>query len=566
MSAIFDPSSLPAGSQWIADDYSKILEMVSTGHSPYLYIIKIVIALYHPKVDWGFRTQLGIANGLFGLSIVIILVGLAIRVSSGRFWIFHRLDSTIVIPNTSVMYGLCSLAYSALGMVLVVCAVRISKNEEIPRYYVGARAAWIGPLFTGIYCEVWATLCGWYIRKKGAFYKESLPKTILAIVLPFLIPFLAWAAPTVLFYLAASNYNTSCRIGNDIIDSLREWQVDWTPEKGLETDKLLQLFAPGAELGDHLIAYTDQSRIGYAVCAAILLATLIAYAVGSILEIRHLGATIAQLRAKTYEENGFPPPRSSTSAGRRASSSAKSLGSAICKVLSPSSSPSPPLPSSVISPSSLPPNLTNPLDEEHFGRPDGRTAAVQHPWTLLAWVRRNRIWSVACIFTLLAVNAALEIWQAATPLDLRYPSGQWQVQILASCWLNGILSTLVSLLLLFRSLDATSSPLLSSLRHHLPFLPFPPPVTPTARSLITTEPPRYLTYGAGGAVPLIERVATRTVQVEEEEGGENGEVKTVPVLLPQRQGTRVRTESEKGELGMGSVSESRPSTAGSSAK
>ncbi|GAA5960967.1 hypothetical protein JCM10213_005908 [Rhodosporidiobolus nylandii] len=132
----------------------------------------------------------------------------------------------------------------------------------------------------------------------------------------------------------------------------------------------------------------------------------------------------------------------------------------------------------------------------------------------------------------------MAIWKASTPLDLRFATGQWSVEVIVSCWLNGILSTLVALLLLFRSLDAASSALLSTLRNALPFLPFPPPVTPTARSLITTEPPRYAAYG-GGAVPLVERVATRTIPPDEEatssavELGREEEA-AVPVLLPQR--------------------------------
>ncbi|GAA5970515.1 hypothetical protein JCM11641_007334 [Rhodosporidiobolus odoratus] len=532
MSDVFgsDPG-ISSGASWIAPDYAEILDQVKNGQSPYLYILGIVQGMYHPTVPWGFRTSLGVSNGLYGISIIITIGGLAIRILTSRFWIFHRLDRTILLPNTSVIYGICSLCYLALGMVVVVGAVQVTKNEDYPKWYIGARSAWIGPLFLGCFCESWATVCAWYIRKKGAFYRESYCKTFIASVLPFVLLFTAWISPTVLFYMAAINFNHSYRVGMDISADLRRWQADWTPEKGLEMDKLLTLFDPGAELGNALIAYTDQTRLGTSYCAGVLILTFIVYITGAWLEISHLGSTVSQLQQQAFAQGNLPPRSSSSTNSRKPFRKTSVTRSA-------TTAPTPPVSSPPIGHA-----LVQQLDEEHFARADGKTEAVQHPWRLLSWARRNRIWTATCIATMLLSNAGLQLWQALTPLDLRYPSGQFQIETLASCWLNGILSTLVALLLLFRSLDATSSSILSSLRHHLPFLPFPPAVTPTACSLVTTEPPRFA-YGNGHAVPLVERITTRSlVGVEEAVGMEEGKV--VPVFMTHGRAVWQEAESVK---------------------
>lgn len=101
-------------------------------------------------------------------------------------------------------------------------------------------------------------------------------------------------------------------------------------------------------------------------------------------------------------------------------------------------------------------------------------APQDEPWALLAWVRRNRIYSAVCIAIMLVTQASVDLWRGVSPLNLSYPSGQFQVEILISCWVHGILATTVSLLLLFRSLDTSSSRFLTRLRTACPWLPFPP--------------------------------------------------------------------------------------------
>jgi hypothetical protein len=45
-------------------------------------------------------------------SAIIILAGLLLRLTQGRFWLFHRIDNCLWIPNISVCYSLCALVYA----------------------------------------------------------------------------------------------------------------------------------------------------------------------------------------------------------------------------------------------------------------------------------------------------------------------------------------------------------------------------------------------------------------------------------------------------------------------
>lgn len=137
--------------------------------------------------------------------------------------------------------------------------------------------------------------------------------------------------------------------------------------------------------------------------------------------------------------------------------------------------------------------------------------APSQPWLLLVWVRRNRIWSAACIAVMLLAQAAVDLWRAVTPLDLQDPSGQFQVEILIASWVHGLLATAVSLLLLFRSFDATSSTFLARMKAALPWLPLPPTVEPRAQPKSITsdeeQPPLYHAQAAsasrGNVIPLV---------------------------------------------------------------
>ncbi|GAA5889598.1 hypothetical protein JCM8208_001069 [Rhodotorula glutinis] len=452
-------SLIPPGTEWIAGAYGELLEMVGRGESPFSFLQRVVHRLYHPMVPRGFAVQLWILFGLFCFATIVILLGLSLRLAQGRFWLLARLDGTLLMPNTATLCGLCALVYQGIGICLIVLSVDVAQGADQKPYYQGLRRSWFGAIWFGVYFELWSCICSWYVRARGAYYKPSHAKRMIAVIVPLILPIVAFVPPAILFTRSSQDYNASFKISEDISATLGGWGEDFKAGDKLDISQLAQLFVPGAQLGDFLTNAARDARISYAYVAGVLIVTFLIYLLAISLEVSHLSATVSQLRARARQAAFARSP------GRRAADKP------------PAEMPHGPLPEHVLAQ----------LEADQLDR-DG-----QMPWALLAWVRRNRLYTAACIATMLLVNAALDLWQAVTPLDLSYPSGQFQVEILVSCWLNGLLSTLVALLLFFRSLDATTSPFLSLLRSHLPFLPFPPSVSlsPSSRSIITSEPPRF---------------------------------------------------------------------------
>lgn len=177
----------------------------------------------------------------------------------------------------------------------------------------------------------------------------------------------------------------------------------------------------------------------------------------------------------------------------------------------------------------------------------GRGKGVVRKWQLMEWAKMNRILTTACIAALLLVNSGLHLWKGLTPLKLRVPSArtylllsytlrrlltrslldqpEFQTDILVSGWVNSILSTVVAILILLRSLDG-SSPMIIRLKASFPILPLPPSLE-TVNSVgarqanATSGPPRHH-FGGGGNVQSIIHENAR----EDEEHGDLGTLET----------------------------------------
>jgi hypothetical protein len=108
-----------------------------------------------------------------------------------------------------------------------------------------------------------------YIRNKGAYYKESLVRTLVGSVLPFHILILVFAPPTVLFYFSARNFNTAFRSGTQVLDMLVDWQATWEGPP-IKLIKLAQLTPPTTILSTSLTQSSNQSQVGSAYCGAVL--------------------------------------------------------------------------------------------------------------------------------------------------------------------------------------------------------------------------------------------------------------------------------------------------------
>ncbi|GAA5974616.1 hypothetical protein JCM5350_001220 [Sporobolomyces pararoseus] len=157
---------------WIAPYYADILESVQKGQSPYEVLLQIMDRLYYPSLAKVFQIQLWILVALFSFVIFTILIAIGLRYSQGRVNFFVRLDRTIVLPS-SLLFPACALVHAALGIAIVSGAHVIYHRETYPVWFIGAQSAWIGPLWMGIFFEIWACYAAWYMRKYGPQYRES---------------------------------------------------------------------------------------------------------------------------------------------------------------------------------------------------------------------------------------------------------------------------------------------------------------------------------------------------------------------------------------------------------
>lgn len=163
----------------------------------------------------------------------------------------------------------------------------------------------------------------------------------------------------------------------------------------------------------------------------------------------------------------------------------------------------------------------------------------------MEWVRTNRILTTACIAALLVAEIGLLFWKGFTKQGFEAPSSrksrfalflpnsntdvisllsiEFKAEILLAGWLNSLLMTLVSLLILFRSLDG-SSPLVDRLRTYLPFVPFPPSLerrNGTSVGSISTNggPPRHH-FNSEKTVVSERPIFENKIIIEEEEESE----------------------------------------------
>ncbi|KAL8279951.1 hypothetical protein RQP46_007532 [Phenoliferia psychrophenolica] len=94
---------------------------------------------------------------------------------------------------------------------------------------------------------------------------------------------------------------------------------------------------------------------------------------------------------------------------------------------------------------------------------------------LIDWAATNRAWTGRFIVLMMLDNIGLSLWYALSPVTFPTASARFQLILLVSSYINGVLQACVSLLILFRSLDG-SAPSTRKMAKLLPFLPLPPAV------------------------------------------------------------------------------------------
>ncbi|KAM0745852.1 hypothetical protein T439DRAFT_330307 [Meredithblackwellia eburnea MCA 4105] len=416
---------------WAQPFIDSILDRVDPNTNPYDTFLPLLYAVFYPATSSHFDLQLWILLGVFVASALVVIAGLVLRMMQGRFWLVHRIQNTLLMPNASVCYGLFALIYIALGLLQIVNAVRISGGPEnpYPRYYLVLQGIWPMFLWLGMYTELWATLCTLAYRRYGFHETTSRWKIILAQVLPLMVPIVALAPQLGLFLMANNVFNTALNQDDTIVQDFKLWQKEWTVDKGLDLGNLQIVIPTGQQLADSFITFSWYSRCGFYFATAILITSVIVYGVTVFFEVSHL-------KEQAKEFRGQAPLKDDAR---------------ISGPLTAGSS-----------------DLEQQLDCEWF-------SGVGRQAQLLEFVASNRTWTAVLISVMLLENAGLSLWYALTPATFPTDGVQFQAIILVSCYCNGVLQALVSLLILFRSIDGGHHTT-RQLKKVFPFLPFPPPV------------------------------------------------------------------------------------------
>lgn len=181
--------------------------------------------------------------GLFIVSAALVLAGLVLRLVQGRIWLVHAIDRTVLIPNISVWYGVCAVAYAALGMLNIIDSINISKGRDYPSHYLALQIVWPAILWLGIYSEIWATFAAYMIRRVRSLPAERNDKgwrVALATVLPFVLPVIAFVPSAVFFALGVGQFNKSIRLYSGIRDQIDVFKSEWQPADGMNLGKCEQ--------------------------------------------------------------------------------------------------------------------------------------------------------------------------------------------------------------------------------------------------------------------------------------------------------------------------------------
>ncbi|KAK4056600.1 hypothetical protein OIO90_002448 [Microbotryomycetes sp. JL221] len=430
---------------WIAPWAQVVLSRIKPGQNPWIVIMQALKDPFYPEVSSSFIPQLWFLLGLFIFISLVVLSGLILRLVQGRFWLLHRIDRTVLIPNISVWFGICALVYTGLGMAVIISAIQIVKGAEYPRCFLALQIVWPAVLWIGIYAEIWATFAAWYIRKFGAHFKESRFKSCVAAVLPLAFPMIAVVPCAVTFTLGAKHFNKSISLYSAVQKQLVGFKNAWTPALGLDIGKLVPILSPVQKLGSSMLSYKHWTQIAFSYAAAMMLVTMITYVIGASLEITHL-----RRLARSIESKVAASPIARQQA-RMANLRSPQLGGLISEKQATTN---------VVE--------SSPADTEWL-------TASQKQVMLLLWAAQNRTQTALLITIMLVANSAMLFWYAFAPLEITANSAQFQTIIIVSCWLNGVLSALVSLLLLFRSLDGGNL-LARKLQQLGPWLPLPPAI------------------------------------------------------------------------------------------
>ncbi|SCV71906.1 BQ2448_4600 [Microbotryum intermedium] len=434
--------------------------------NPYPAAIAGLHEALFPSASSSFVAQLCVLIALFAVSAALIAIGFLLRLFQGKLWLFHRIGSLVIVPNITFLYSFWAFVYSILSIVVLVATIRLVAGYHYTSWYTGLQGSLPLVLLLGQYSEIWATFSNFYVRKFGD-QGSSILVSILSVLVPLTYPLVVVVPPMILFVYAGHELSIMLVAVDKIDASLEELAATWKPGDKMLLSQLNQPVNGLVEMISHQQVYAHyatvaftyagvflaltcvvrckswcrlQYVVSYAVHSPLVVDSIQIYTIGAIVEVNHLRNQAQKIRRKAGMEH----------AKNRRFSLFKSSATAGLAV----------------------------------GDENGSTellAQAESQARLVEWAATNRLLTAILISLMLLVNAALSLCFEKKPISFSKSEARFRSIVLISAWSNSTLSTLVAILVLFRSFDGSDAGARALIKI-APWAPLPPVVGPTNQS------------------------------------------------------------------------------------
>ncbi|SCZ96679.1 BZ3500_MvSof-1268-A1-R1_Chr4-4g07545 [Microbotryum saponariae] len=498
---LLNQTMAPADSEkWIQRYGAPILQAILEDRDPYKIAVEAIREAIYPKKGPAFMAQLWTLVGLFSVAVVLTLLSIVLRLRQGRFWLFHRIDSRITMPNISVHNSFWAFVYHCLSFVELAITSRIVSGSSYPSWYLSFQDALPLALSAGQVTEVWATFGSSYIRKFGSHHDDPHITSILYQSLPFMFALITLVPSFTLLAILKRSLDVVLINANVTSTSLGKLSSAWVPGQPMVFSNLEGSLKSLGPLVASIRSLSLWRKVTNSYIGSVLCITSMLYITAAVVEINHLRNQARDLRQRV----GLP--------------------------LAPFS-PRKPEDDNQASPT------VSPRDYGATADVDLRSHLIVQA-SLVEWATKNRLLVSTLISLMLLSNTFLSYSLAATPVSIILNSGQVQDIALIGAWINSVLSFLVAILILFRSLGDGSNALPKRLRRFAAYLPLPPTTTMTTRTTSVTT-----AYGQKPLVGVSIDVST-SVMVSNAKSDEKRSEKMPAPTMPQ-----TRSEDRKATLG-----------------
>ncbi|SCZ98363.1 BZ3500_MvSof-1268-A1-R1_Chr7-1g09111 [Microbotryum saponariae] len=439
---------------------------IAEDQNPFSFVIVAAHKVIFPGLGSSSIIQVWWLVALFIVSMGIALAGLILRLQQGRFWLVHRIDSRITMPNISIQNSFWAFMYSALSIVALAMTTRIAAGTDYSSWYVNFGSLLPLVLFMGQYAEIWASCSSYFIRRTERHEDDPLLVSICFMLLPFTWPLVAIIPPLVGFTIAAQNLHQIFAGARKCVSNLHALSAAWVP--GMGTDNLLAQLTEGLgplhQVLAYGLAYTIYTQLAFGYMGSILAITFVLYIIASVVEVMNLRRQSHKLRLQTQVGVARPPQRLSFPPKLTLNSAAGTV----------SSEPA-----------------FNGFQMNCSGD-DALTSQLKLQASLIEWATTNRVLTAIPVSLMLLFNSGLSFWSAAKPIHLGDDYRQVQEITIVAGWINVSLSTIVAVLILFRSLSGSPEVTLK-VKNWAPWLPLAP-INTSPKTTFTAQGPLTMTY------------------------------------------------------------------------